>query len=94
MEGISHESCALAGHLGLSKLVVLYDDNRITIDGSTELSYSDDVALRFQAYGWFTQKVDGHDPAAIEAALQAARAQGKRPSIIACRTHSGFGSPN
>jgi len=57
-------------------------------------AYSDDVAQRFQAYGWFTQKVDGHDPAAIEAALQAARAQGKRPSIIACRTHIGFGSPN
>jgi len=94
MEGISHESCALAGHLGLGKLVVLYDDNRITIDGSTELSYSDDVAQRFQAYGWHTQKVDGHDPAAIEAAIQAARAEGKRPSIIACRTHIGFGSPN
>lgn len=94
MEGVSHESCALAGHLGLGKLIVLYDDNHITIDGPTELSYSDDVALRFQAYGWHSQKIDGHDPAAIEAALKAARAEGDRPSIIACRTHIGFGSPN
>ena len=72
MEGVSHESCALAGHLGLGKLVVLYDDNHITIDGSTDLSYSDDVVKRFDAYGWHTQRADGHDPAAIEAALQAA----------------------
>ncbi len=94
MEGVSHESCSLAGHLGLGKLIVLYDDNHITIDGPTELSYSDDVALRFQAYGWHTQKIDGHEPAAIETALRAARAEGDRPSIIACRTHIGFGSPH
>ena len=94
MEGISHESCAIAGHLGLGKLVVLYDDNHITIDGSTDLSYSDDVAKRFEAYGWHTLRTDGHDPAAIEAALQAAVAETERPSIIACRTHIGYGSPN
>jgi transketolase len=94
MEGVSHEACALAGHLGLGKLIVLYDDNHITIDGNTSLSYSDDVAKRFQAYGWHTQAADGHDPEAIEAALRAARAAGDRPSIIAMRTHIGYGSPN
>lgn len=94
MEGVSHESCALAGHLGLGKLVVLYDDNHITIDGSTDLSYSDDVVKRFDAYGWHTQRADGHDPVAIEAALQAAVAETERPSIIAFRTHIGYGSPN
>ncbi|HSG16058.1 MAG TPA: transketolase [Anaerolineae bacterium] len=94
MEGVSHETCALAGHLGLGKLIVLYDDNHITIDGDTSLSYSDDVAKRFQAYGWFTQAADGHDPQAIEAAIRAARAESNRPSIIAMRTHIGYGSPN
>jgi transketolase len=94
MEGISHESCALAGHLGLGKLVVLYDDNHITIDGSTDLAYSDDAVKRFDAYGWHTQRADGHDPAAIETALQAAVAETGRPSIIAFRTHIGYGSPN
>jgi transketolase len=94
MEGISHESCALAGHLGLGKLIVLYDDNHITIDGNTSLSYSDDVGKRFEAYGWHAQAADGHDPEAIEAAIHAARAEGGRPSIIAMRTHIGFGSPH
>ncbi len=94
MEGVSHESCALAGHLGLSKLVVLYDDNKITIDGSTDLAYSDDVAGRFAAYGWHTLQIDGHDPAAIEDAIRAAREEDRRPTIIACRTHIGYGSPN
>lgn len=94
MEGVSHESCALAGHLGLGKLIVLYDDNHITIDGNTSLAYSDDVAKRFQAYGWHTQAADGHDPEAIETAILAARAVGDRPSIIALRTHIGFGSPH
>jgi transketolase len=94
MEGISHETCALAGHLGLNKLIVLYDDNHITIDGSTDLAYSDDVARRFQAYGWFTQQIDGHDMGQIEAALNTARQEKQRPSIIACRTHIGFGSPH
>jgi transketolase len=94
MEGISHESCALAGHLGLGKLIVLYDDNHITIDGNTSLSYSDDVAKRFRAYGWHTQAADGHDPEAVEATIRAARAVGERPSLIALRTHIGYGSPH
>jgi transketolase len=94
MEGISHEVCALAGHLGLGKLVVLYDDNHISIDGPTSLSYSDDVEGRFQAYGWHTLSVDGHDPAALEQALGKSVEEVDRPSLIACRTHIGFGSPN
>ena len=94
MEGVSQEAASLAGHLGLSKLVVLYDDNRITIDGKTDLAFSEDVMARFAAYGWHTQKVDGHDPLAVKAAIEAAKAEGERPSIIACRTHIGYGSPN
>ncbi|CAF0691396.1 transketolase [Candidatus Methylacidithermus pantelleriae] len=94
MEGISHEAASLAGHLGLGKLVVLYDDNRVTIDGPTELAFSEDVLMRFAAYGWHTQRVDGHDPEAVEAALESARRETARPSLIACRTHIGFGSPN
>jgi transketolase len=93
MEGISHEACSLAGHLGLGKLIVLYDDNQICIDGSTALSFSEDAIGRFEAYGWHTQKVDGHDMPAIAAALRAAQAESERPSIIACRTHIGLGSP-
>jgi transketolase len=94
MEGISHESCSLAGHLGLGKLIVLYDDNGISIDGPTSLSFSEDVLGRFAAYGWHTQRIDGHDATAVEAALVSARAETKRPSLIACKTHIGFGSPN
>jgi transketolase len=94
MEGVSHEVCALAGHLGLGKLIVLYDDNGISIDGPTALAFSEDVQLRFQAYGWQVQRVDGHDSAQVEAALQAAQTDGERPSLIACRTRIGFGSPN
>ncbi len=94
MEGISHEACSLAGHLGLGKLIVLYDDNGISIDGPTTLSFSEDVLKRFDAYGWHTARADGHDPAAVAAALRAARDDGARPSIIACRTRIGFGSPN
>ncbi len=93
-EGISHESCSLAGHLGLGKLIVFFDDNKITIDGSTELSWSDDVELRFQAYRWHVQRVDGHEPEAIAAAIEAARAETQRPSLIITRTHIGYGSPN
>ena len=93
MEGISHEAASLAGHLGLSKLVVLYDDNHISIDGSTDLTLSDDALARFAAYGWHTQRVDGHDIGAVEAALWAAQQEGERPSLIACRTHIGYGSP-
>src|SRR5690606_33353765 len=94
MEGISHEAGALAGHLGLGNLIVLFDDNGITIDGPTSLSWSEDVPARFAAYGWHTQQVDGHDPQAIHEAIVAAQAVADRPSLIACRTHIGFGSPN
>jgi transketolase len=94
MEGVSHESCALAGHLGLGKLIVLYDDNGISIDGPTSLAFGEDVLLRFDAYGWHTQRVDGHDSQAVQRALDEARRETSRPSLIACRTHIGFGSPN
>lgn len=94
MEGISHEAGSLAGHLGLGKLIVLYDDNGISIDGPTWLAFSEDVLARFAAYGWHTQRVDGHDPDAVEAALYAAQAEKNRPSLIACKTHIGFGSPH
>jgi len=96
MEGISSEASSLAGHLGLNKLIVLYDDNRISIDGPTTLSFSEDVALRFEAYGWYVQTVggDGNDLAAIEAAIIAAQAEKNRPCLIKIRTHIGFGSPH
>ena len=94
MEGISHEACSLAGHLGLGKLVFLYDDNHITIDGKTDLAFSEDVLKRFDAYGWHTQRVDGHDPLSVGAAIAAAREATEQPSLIACRTTIGFGSPN
>ena len=93
MEGLSHEAASLAGHLGLNKLIVLYDDNNISIDGPTDLSYSDDVPGRFAAYGWHVQAVDGHDMGAIDTAIQAAKNEGSHPSLIACRTHIGLGSP-
>ncbi len=93
MEGVSHEAASFAGHLGLGKLIVLYDDNHISIDGSTDLSLSDNAMQRFGAYGWHTQAVDGHDMAAVDAAIRAAQAETDKPSIIACRTHIGFGSP-
>jgi len=93
MEGVSHEVASLAGHLGLSRLIVLYDDNGISIDGPTTLTCSDDVPARFRAYGWHTQQVDGHDMAAVETAIRAAQAETQRPSLIACRTHIGYGSP-
>jgi transketolase len=93
-EGISSEASSLAGHLRLGKLVVLYDDNHIQLDGPTAMAWSEDVPKRFDAYGWHTQRVtDGNDLAAIEAAITAARAD-DRPSLIAVRTHIGFGSPN
>jgi len=93
MEGVSHEACSLAGHLGLARLVVLYDDNGISIDGETKLSFSDDSRKRFEAYGWTTEAVDGHDPEAVAAAIERARGNG-RPTLIACRTTIGFGAPN
>ncbi|MBI4184422.1 MAG: transketolase [Proteobacteria bacterium] len=93
MEGISHEACSLAGHLGLAKLVVLFDDNRISIDGPTSLATSDDALRRFSAYGWHTARVDGHDADAVYAAIEVAKEAG-RPSLIACRTVIGYGAPH
>jgi transketolase len=94
MEGVSHEACALAGTLGLGKLILFYDDNLISLDGPTELSYNDDVLKRFEAYHWHTQRVgDGNDLTAIEAAIEAAKAETGRPSLIAVRTVIGYGSP-
>ena len=93
-EGVASEACSLAGHLRLGKLVVLYDDNRIQLDGPTAWAFSEDVLARFDAYGWHTQRVeDGNDVAGISAAIDAAKAD-DRPSIIAVRTHIGYGSPN
>ena len=93
MEGVASEACSLAGHLGLGRLVVLYDDNSVTIDGPTSLAFSEDVGRRFEAYGWDVQRADGHSPAAVRAALQRALASDDRPHLILCRTHIGFGSP-
>jgi transketolase len=92
MEGISHEAASLAGHLKLGRLIVLFDDNGISIDGPTSLAVSDDQGERFAAYGWHVQKIDGHDPEAVAAAITAAQAD-PRPSLIACRTVIGFGAP-
>ena len=93
MEGINHEAIGLAGHLKLGRMIVLWDDNRITIDGDTDLSTSEDIPARFRASGWHTEACDGHDFADIERAIQAAMADG-RPSLIACRTVIGKGAPN
>jgi transketolase len=93
MEGISHEACSLAGHLGLGRLIVLFDDNGISIDGPTSLACSDDVLGRFEAYGWQALRVDGHDMQAVAGAIEAGQAD-PRPSLIACRTVIGFGAPN
>jgi transketolase len=93
-EGVASEAASLAGHLRLGKLVFLYDDNRIQLDGPTSWAWSEDVPARFEAYGWHAQRVDdGNDLDAIERAIEAARAD-ERPSLIAVRTHIGYGSPN
>ena len=94
MEGVASEAASLAGHLGLGKLIVLYDDNEISIDGSTELAFTEDVEARFEAYGWHVEHVeDGNDLDAIDAAIREAQAETEVPSLIAVRTHIGFGSP-
>lgn len=93
MEGLSHEACSLAGHLKLGKLIVLYDDNKISIDGATDLSFSEDVLKRFESYGWSTSEVDGHDPEALTQAIANAQLDKDKPSIIACKTKIGFGAP-
>ena len=95
MEGISHESCSLAGTLGLGKLICFYDDNGISIDGHVEGWFSDDTPKRFEAYGWHVvSDVNGHDPAAIEAAIAEAKQASGKPSMICCKTVIGMGSPN
>ncbi len=95
MEGISHEACSLAGTLGLGKLICLYDQNGISIDGEVDAWFTDDTPARFRAYGWHViPDVDGHDPEAVTAALSAARAEEGRPTLICCRTVIGFGAPN
>ena len=93
-EGISHEACSLAGHLRLGKLILFYDDNKISIDGPTSLSYSDNVPGRFAAYGWHVLDVDAYDMPGIGAAVHTAQATADRPSIIICHSHIGYGSPN
>jgi len=92
MEGISHEAASLAGHLGLNKLIVFYDDNSVSIDGPTELAFSDDPLLRFRGYGWAAERIDGHDHEAVADAIRRAR-KSDRPSLIACRTVIAFGAP-
>jgi len=94
MEGVNHEAIGLAGHLGLGRLIVLWDDNRITIDGSTTLSTSEDIPARYAATGWHVVECDGHDPASIAAVLDAAIAEEGRPTLVRCRTIIGKGAPN
>lgn len=94
MEGITAEAASLAGHLGLGKLIVFYDANKISIDGSTDLSFSEDVAQRFVAYHWQTLTCDGHDIQSIQKCMHSAKADTERPSLIVCRTHIGRGSVN
>lgn len=92
MEGVSHEASSLAGHLGLGKLIVFFDDNNITIDGPTSITSSENISKRYESYGWHVQSIDGHDTAAIEAAIIAAQ-KSDAPSIICCKTKIGFGAP-
>ncbi|TRY31852.1 transketolase [Aliiglaciecola sp. M165] len=95
MEGVSHEACSLAGTLGLGKLVAFWDDNGISIDGEVEGWFTDDTPARFESYGWHViADVDGHDPEAIKAAIEQAKAETARPTMICCKTVIGFGSPN
>ena len=93
MEGVSHEAASLAGHLGLGRLIVLYDDNKITIDGSTDRAFTENVGRRFEAYGWQVLKCDGHDQDAIAACIEQAKNDPERPSLICCRTVIGHGAP-
>jgi transketolase len=93
MEGVASEAASLAGHLKLGQLIYLYDDNHISIDGSTELAFTEDRGKRFEAYGWHVQRLtDGNDVRAIDRAIRKAK-KDPRPSIIMCRTHIGFGLP-
>lgn len=94
MEGIASEAASLAGHLGLGELVFVYDDNSISIDGNTNITFTEDVEARFKAYGWHTLRCDGHDQIAIKEALEAGKAEHDRPTLILAKTHIGYGSPN
>ncbi|MCD6285475.1 MAG: transketolase [Anaerolineae bacterium] len=94
MEGATHEAGSLAGHLGLDNLIYLYDDNEISIEGSTNLTFTEDVPARFRAYNWHVQEVDGHDLPAIARAIETAQDAAGRPHLIICHTHIAFGSPN
>jgi len=95
MEGVTAEACSLAGHLGLGKLIVLYDDNRVSLAGSTALAFTEDVGKRFEAYGWQVLRVpEGNQPAAVDAAMQQARAEASKPSIVFVQTTLGFGAPH
>ncbi|MFC1516634.1 transketolase [Thermodesulfobacteriota bacterium] len=95
MEGISSEAASLAGHLGLAKLICIYDDNKISIEGPTDITFTEDVALRFEAYNWHVLKIDdGNDVDAIHNALEAAKTETERPTLIVLRTHIAYGSPN
>ncbi|MEP7347685.1 MAG: transketolase [Gemmatimonadaceae bacterium] len=94
MEGITSEAASFAGDLGLARLIVLYDANRITLSATTDVTFREDVAARFAAYGWHVQEIDGLDTDAVDAALSAARAVVTQPSLIVARTHIGFGSPH
>ena len=95
MEGVSHEACSLAGTLKLGKLICFYDDNGISIDGEVDGWFTDDTPRRFEAYGWHVVRdVDGHDPDAVQRAIEAAKAEGGKPSLICCKTVIGWGSPN
>jgi transketolase len=94
MEGVSHEAASLAGHLGLGKLVYFYDDNEISIEGSTDIAFTEDVPARFRAYDWHVQELDAYDLEGIEAAIRAAQEETERPSLIVCHAHIAYGSPN
>ena len=94
MEGVSSEAASMAGHFGLGRLIYLYDDNRISIDGSTDITFTEDVAARFSAQNWHTLRVDGHDREAVAAAIATAVSEEDRPSLLLCRTHIAHGSPN
>lgn len=94
MEGISHEAASIAGHLRLGKLIYLYDDNSITIDGGTELAFSEDIPKRFKAYNWHVLKIDGHNREAVADALSKAQKVTDQPTLICCKTKIGYGSPN
>jgi transketolase len=94
MEGVSQEAASLAGHLGLGKLIYMYDDNEISIEGSTSITFTEDVPARFPAYHWHVQEVDAYDLEAIAAAIRAAQLETERPSLIVCHSHIAYGSPN